>query len=79
MGTLNGRSGTDPSYPRRPAIAGSGDGACVVVRVRESRAHGEGRQGTGRFAKTEEPPVDSGDQADEAWRNVSTTLIQLFG
>jgi RNA-directed DNA polymerase len=67
MGTLNGRSGTDPSYPRRPATAGSGDGACVVVGARESRARGKGRQGTGRFAKAEEPPVDSGDQADEAW------------
>jgi hypothetical protein len=67
MGTLNGCSGTDPSYPRRPARAGSGGGACVVVRARESRVHGEGRQGTGRFVETEEPPVDSGDQADEAW------------
>jgi len=67
MGTLNDRSGSDPSYPRRPATAVSGGGACVVVGARESRAHGEGRQGTDRTAKTEEPPVDSGDQAGEAW------------
>ncbi len=48
-------------------MVASRDGACVVVRARESRAHGKGRQGTDRIAKTEEPPVDSGDQADEAW------------
>src|SRR5258708_15723196 len=44
-----------------------GGGACVVVRTRESRVHGEGRQGTDRVAKTEEPPMDLGDQADQAW------------
>jgi len=31
-------------WPKRPASARSGDGACVVVRGRESRPHGEGRQ-----------------------------------
>src|SRR3954470_24003038 len=67
MGTLNDRSGSDPSYPRRPATVGSGGGACVVVGARESRVQGKGRQGTDRRAKTEETPVDSGDQADEAW------------
>jgi group II intron reverse transcriptase/maturase len=46
---------------------GPGGGACIVVRARESRARGEGRQGTDGHAQTEEPPVDSGDQADEAW------------
>jgi RNA-directed DNA polymerase len=48
-------------------MVGSGDGACVVVGARESRAQGEGRQGTDEFVATEEPPVDSGDRADEAW------------
>jgi RNA-directed DNA polymerase len=48
-------------------MVGSRDGACVVVGARESRVHGEGGQGIDRIAKTEEPPVDSGDQADEAW------------
>ena len=48
-------------------MVGSGDGACVVVGARESRAQGEGRQGTDGFVAKEEPPVDSGDQADEAW------------
>jgi RNA-directed DNA polymerase len=44
-----------------------GGGACVVVRARESRAHGEGRQGTDRVVKTEEPSMDLDDQADEVW------------
>lgn len=44
-----------------------GDGACVVVRARESRVHGEGGQGTDRVVKTEEPSMDLDDQADEAW------------
>jgi len=44
-----------------------GDGARVVVRVRESRAHGEGGQGTDRVVKTEEPSMDLDDQADEVW------------
>ena len=44
-----------------------GGGACVVVRTRESRVHGEGRQGTDRVAKTKESSMDLGDQADEAW------------
>ena len=48
-------------------MAGPGGGACVVVGARESRAQGEGRQGTDRIAATEEAPVDSGDQADEVW------------
>src|SRR5260370_41000806 len=48
-------------------MVASRDGACVVVRARESRAHGKGRQGTDKIPKTEEPPVASGDQADEAW------------
>jgi len=67
MGTLTGRSGAEPSQPRRPATARSRGGACVVVGARESRVQGEGRQKTGRLAATEEPPVDSGDQVDEAW------------
>ena len=53
MGTLNDRSGSDPSYPRRPATVGSGGGACVVVGARESRVQGKGMQGTDRRAKTE--------------------------
>jgi RNA-directed DNA polymerase len=48
-------------------MVNQGGGACVVVRTRESRAHGEDRQGTDRVAKPEEPSVDLGNQADEAW------------
>lgn len=44
-----------------------GDGACVVVRARESRVHGEGGQGTDRVVKMEEPSMDLDDQSDEAW------------
>src|SRR4051812_19564091 len=80
MGTLNDRSGSDPSYPRRPATVGSGGGACVVVGARESRVQGKGRQGTDRRAKTEETPVDSGDQADEAWLlGIQRKLYQWSG
>src|SRR5262249_7471558 len=49
------------------AMVDLGDGACVVVRARESRAHGEGGQGTDRVVKTEEPSMDLDDQADEVW------------
>ena len=45
----------------------SEDGACVVVSARESRVQGEGRQGTDEVVKTEEPSVDSDEQADEVW------------
>jgi hypothetical protein len=47
MGTLADRS-SDGTRVRRARPIGSdrGDGACVVVRTRESRVHGEGRQGT---------------------------------
>ena len=54
-----------------------GGGASVVVRVRESRAQGEGRQRVGTRQKPEERPVDSGHQADQAWLlNVQTKLYQ---
>jgi hypothetical protein len=46
-------------------MVGPGGGACVVVRARESRAHGEGGQGTDRVVKTEEPSMDLDDQADK--------------
>ena len=34
----------EDGWPKRPANARNGGGACVVVRGRESRPHGEGRQ-----------------------------------
>ncbi len=42
-------------------------GASVVVRVRESRIQGEGRQEVDTVLKTEEGFVDSDHQADRAW------------
>src|SRR5215471_14223324 len=52
-------------------------GACVVVRARESRVHGEGKQGTWRAVETEEPSMDLDDQADEVWLlNVQHKLYQ---
>jgi hypothetical protein len=42
MGTLTNCSATEPSSPQRLETVGHGDGICVVVRARESRAHGEG-------------------------------------
>ena len=58
---------TDAGYPRRPAMGASGGGASVVVRARESCAHGEGKQRVGAASKPEERSVDSDHQADEAW------------
>jgi hypothetical protein len=47
MGTLTDRSGLGTrAHHARLAQVSTGDGACVVVRARESRVHGEGRQGT---------------------------------
>ena len=48
-------------------MGGQGEGASIVVRARESRVHGEGRQGVGTLLKTEERPVDTGHQAEQAW------------
>ena len=59
-------------------MVGSGDGACVVVGARESRAQGEGRQGTDEFVATEEPPVDSGDVTAVRNRTVSIPDQQTF-
>jgi len=48
-------------------MGGQGEGASIVVRARESRVHGEGRQGVGTLLKTEERPVDTGHQVEQAW------------
>ena len=42
MGTLTNCPATEPSSPQRLEMVGQGDGTRVVVRARESRAHGEG-------------------------------------
>jgi hypothetical protein len=47
MGTLADHLSDGARVSRaRPIRVSDGGGACVVVGVRESRAHGEGRQGT---------------------------------
>ncbi len=58
---------TEVGKPRRPARDAGGKGASQVVRARESRARGEGRQGVGTHSKPEERSVDSDQQADNAW------------
>jgi hypothetical protein len=57
MGTLDDRSGSDPSYPRRPVTVGSGGGACVVVGARESRVQGKGREPIGVPRRRKHPRV----------------------
>jgi len=77
MGTLERSPMTDMGKPRRPATDDRGGGASEVVRARESRVQGEGRQGIGTLQKPEESPVDSGRQADLAWLlNVQKKLYQ---
>src|SRR5262249_31083784 len=44
-----------------------GGGVSVVVGGRESRSHGEGKQGVDRLSKPEERSVDTDQQADQAW------------
>lgn len=58
---------TDVGKPRRPVMGAGGRGASRVVRARESRVQGEGRQGVGTTPKPEERSVDSDLQADKTW------------
>lgn len=77
MGTLDHSPTTEVGKPRRPARNDGGGGVSVLVRARESRVHGKGRQGVGTLQKPEERPVDSGLQADQAWLlNVQKKLYQ---
>ena len=66
-----------PGKPPSPAMSRSRGGAFVVVRARESRVHGEGRQGVGRSQKPEGSLVDTRHRADRAWLlSVQTKLYQ---
>ena len=67
MGTRTHPPVTETGYPRRPGMGAYGGGASVVVRARESRVHGKGRQRAGIATKPEEWSVDSDHQADRAW------------
>jgi hypothetical protein len=77
MGTFEHPPVTDTGKSRRPTMGARGGGASVVVRARESRVQGEGRQGVGTPQKPEERPVDSGHQAEQVWLlSVQTKLYQ---
>jgi RNA-directed DNA polymerase len=67
MGTRDCPPAAQTGYPWRPGMDRRGGGASVVVRARESRAHGEGKQDVDALAVAEETPVDSGDQDEQSW------------
>ena len=67
MGTRRLLPAPDAGNPQRPEKEEDEGGVSVVVRGRESRSHGEGRQGKDALSKPEERSVDSDQQADEAW------------
>ena len=66
-GTLDCPPTTEVGEPRRPVKGSRGGGASGVVRARESRVHGDGRQEVGTRLMPEERSVDSDHQADRAW------------
>lgn len=77
MGTVHHSPVRKTGYPQRPGKSDERGGACVVVRSRESRLHGEGKQGVDIDLKPEEQSVDSDFQADKAWvLNVQRKLYQ---
>ena len=67
MGTHNPSSVQETGYPRRSGKKDGGDGVSVVVRDRENRSHGKGRQGVDTLSKPEERSVDTDQRADQAW------------
>ncbi len=77
MGTPTRPPVTETGYPRRPGTGAREGGASVVVRARESRVHGEGRQRDGALLKSEQRSVDTDQRADEVWMlNVQRKLYQ---
>src|SRR5262249_34280499 len=67
MGTRRSSPVTDMGNPRRSEKKGDGGEVSVVVGGRESRSHGEGKQGVDRLSKPEERSADADQQADQAW------------
>ena len=67
MGTRRSPPVTDTGNSRRSKKEDDGGGVSVVVGGRESRSHGEGKQGVDRLSKPEERSVDTDQQADQAW------------
>lgn len=76
MGTRVRPPVPDTGYPRRPGKVSHEGGASVVVGARESRAHGEGRQGAGRHPASEQRSVDSDQQATAWLLSVQRKLYQ---
>jgi len=66
MGTRRSPPVTDTGNSRRSEKEDDGGGVSVVVGGRESRSHGEGKQGVDRLSKPEERSVDTDQQADQA-------------
>jgi len=67
LGTRSQSPVRKTGYRQRPAKTGNEGGACVVVRDRENRLHGEGEQGVDTFSKTEEQSMDLDYKADNVW------------
>lgn len=56
-----------PGKPSSPATSHARDGASVVVRARESRAHGEGRQSTSTAPKPQGQATYVASSSDRSW------------
>jgi len=67
LGTCSHSPARKAGYRQRSGMNENEGGACVVVRDRESRSHGEGGQGIDTFSMTEEQSMDLDYKADYAW------------
>src|SRR5262245_37477140 len=77
LGTPAHPPASETGNSRRPRKGAREDGASVVVRARESRVHGEGKQGDDGLLKSELRSVDTDPKADVAWLlNVQQKLHQ---
>jgi len=67
QGTSSQRRGGDPGKPPSPVRSAARDGASVVVRARESRVHGEGRQSTRAAPRPQGKAMYVASQSDKDW------------
>ena len=67
LGTCSHSPVRKTGYQQRPGMSKNKGGACVVVRDRESRLHGEGGQGIDTSSMAEEQSMDLDFKADYAW------------
>lgn len=67
LGTCSQSPARKAGYRQRSGMIENEGGACVVVRDRESRLHGEGVQGIDTFSTTEKQSMDLDFKADYAW------------